>query len=269
MRSQAPASEPGTAAGAARTAALRVLAVDDEAPALDELVWMLSRHPDVAAVLPAGSGETALRVLHEQQPVDAVFLDVQMPGLSGLDLARVLSRFATAPPVVFVTAHEQHAVDAFELSVVDYVLKPVRDERLWEAVRRVVRQIEGREPPHPGDDEAIVVELGGVSRLVPRAEVRWVEAHGDYARLHTASESHLVRVPLTTLAEQWSEAGFVRIHRSFLVSLAYIAEWRTEAGRTTVLVGGHELVVSRRHTRSLRDLLVRRAHTGPRSQGEP
>jgi DNA-binding LytR/AlgR family response regulator len=203
-------------------------------------------------------------VIHEQQ-LDAIFMDVQMPGLSGLDLARVLSRFSTQPPVVFVTAHERHAVDAFELNVVDYVLKPVRDERLSEAVRRVVRRLEGAESvPAAGDDESIVVELGGVSRLVPRAEVLFVEAQGDYARLHTATESHLVRVPLTTLADQWAEAGFVRIHRSSLVALGHITEWRTEGGRTTVVVGGHELIVSRRHTRELRDLLVRRAQPRPR-----
>ena len=245
---------------------LRVLAVDDEAPALDELTWMLGRHECVRQVVPAGSGEAALRVLHEGQ-VDAIFMDVQMPGLSGLDLARVLSRFTTQPPIVFVTAHEQHAVDAFELNVVDYVLKPVRDERLDQAVRRVVRQIHGRETSAATGDETIVVELAGVSRLVARSDVLYVEAQGDYARLHTASESHLVRVPLTTLADQWREAGFVRIHRSSLVALGHITEWRTEGGRTTVVVGGHELVVSRRHTRELRDLLVRRAQ--PRPRGAP
>ncbi len=237
---------------------LRVLAVDDEVPALDELAWMLGRHECVRQVVPAGSGEAALRVLHEGQ-VDAIFMDVQMPGLSGLDLARVLSRFTTQPPIVFVTAHEQHAVDAFELNVVDYVLKPVRDERLDQAVRRVVRVLHGREPAASSTDESIVVELAGVSRLVPRSDVLYVEAQGDYARLHTATESHLVRVPLTTLADQWRDAGFVRIHRSSLVALGHISEWRTESGRTTVVVGGHELVVSRRHTRALRDLLVRRA----------
>ncbi|GAA2742522.1 LytTR family DNA-binding domain-containing protein [Terrabacter aerolatus] len=257
-------ADPSSATGGAPL--LRVLAVDDEAPALDELAWMLGRHECVRQVVPAQSGEAALRVLHDGQ-VDAVFMDVQMPGLSGLDLARVLSRFTTQPPIVFVTAHEQHAVDAFELNVVDYVLKPVRDERLDQAVRRVVRQLGGREPAAASADENIVVELAGVSRLVPRSEVLFVEAQGDYARLHTATESHLVRVPLTTLADQWREAGFVRIHRSSLVALGHIGEWRTEGGRTTVVVGGHELVVSRRHTRALRDLLVRRAQ--PLGRGGP
>lgn len=268
---------------------LRVLAVDDEAPALDELVWLLGQVERIGTVLPADSGEAALRILHEQQ-VDAIFLDVQMPGLSGIDLARVLSRFTAQPPIVFVTAHEQHAVDAFALDVVDYVLKPVRPERLAEAVRRVAQRVDGRggapgddrgenQGGAPGDrsggraaavspaDESILVELAGVSRLVPRADVLFVEAQGDYARLHTRTESHLVRVPLTTLADQWRDAGFVRIHRSFLVSLGHITEWRSQGGRYTVLVGGHELIVSRRHTRALRDLLVRRAQ--PTGRGGP
>ncbi len=95
-------------------------------------------------MLTADSATEALRVLQEQ-PVDAVFTDIRMPGLTGLDLARVLSRFRVPPPVVFVTAHDEHAVDAFELDAVDYVLKPVRDDRLAEAVRRVVRR--RRRPP--------------------------------------------------------------------------------------------------------------------------
>jgi DNA-binding LytR/AlgR family response regulator len=88
------------------------------------------------------------------------------------------------------------------------------------------------------------------------------EAQGDYARLHTADGSHLVRVPLTSLEEQWRDAGFVRIHRSLLVSLAHVEEVRMDAGRCTVVVGGHPLAVSRRHTRELRDLLVRRGRPG-------
>lgn len=256
MSSPTSAAAPGTA-----PERLRVLALDDEEPALDELVWLLRREERIGEVIASDSAAEALRILHER-PVDAIFMDVQMPGLTGLDLARVLSRFTTKPPVVFVTAHEQHAVDAFELNVVDYVLKPVRDERLAEAVRRVVGRIEGRESLPTAEDESILVELGGVSRLVPRADVLYVEAQGDYARLHTASGSHLVRVPLTTLADQWRDAGFVRIHRSLLVALGHISEWRTEGGRTTVIVGGRELVVSRRHTRALRDLLVNRAQPG-------
>ncbi len=237
---------------------LRVLVVDDERPALDELAWLLGRDERVSSVVTADSAADALRVLQEE-PVDAVFSDVAMPGLTGLDLAKVLSRFRHPPPVVFVTAHEQHAVDAYALEVVDYVLKPVRDERLAEAVRRVMSSAA------PGDgqpDDSIPVELGGVTRFVRRSEVRYVEAHGDYARLHTPTGSPLIRVPLTTLEEEWRDAGFVRIHRSHLVALAHVAEVRTDGGRCTVVVDGEELTVSRRHTRALRDLLVRRAKPG-------
>ncbi|MGY2003104.1 LytR/AlgR family response regulator transcription factor [Blastococcus sp. SYSU DS1024] len=238
---------------------LTVLVVDDERPALDELRWLLERDARIGAVVTTDSATEALRILQEGT-LDGVFLDIRMPGLTGLDLARVLSQFKTPPPVVFVTAHDDHAVDAFELDVVDYVLKPVRDDRLTEAVRRVAAARAGRPPPA---DDDIAVELGGVTRFVPRSSIRYVEAQGDYARLHTASGGHLVRVPLTTLEEAWKDAGFVRIHRSLLVALQHVDEVRMDAGRCTVVVAGVELGVSRRHTRELRDLLVRRARPGP------
>ncbi|HEY0646118.1 MAG TPA: response regulator, partial [Nocardioides sp.] len=108
---------------------LRVLVIDDERPALDELMFLLGRDPRIGEVTGSDSATEALRVLQAEE-VDAVFLDIQMPGLTGLDLAQVLSRFKSPPPIVFVTAHEEHAVAAFELRAVDYVLKPVREERL-------------------------------------------------------------------------------------------------------------------------------------------
>jgi DNA-binding LytR/AlgR family response regulator len=241
---------------------LRLLVVDDERPALDELSWLLGRDRRVGEVLASDSAAEALRVLQEGG-VDGVFLDIAMPGLSGLELARVLTRFQEPPPVVFVTAHDEHAVDAFDLNAVDYLLKPVRDDRLEEAVRRVV---EARATAAEDADDQIAVELGGRTRFVARSDVRYVEAQGDYARLHTDAGSHLVRVPLTTLEEQWREAGFVRIHRSLLVSLAHVEEVRMDSGRCTVLVAGEQLAVSRRHTRDLRDLLVRRARPGSGSR---
>ena len=240
---------------------LRVLVIDDEQPAVDELGYLLGRDERVGQVLTSTSATEALRVLREVD-VDAVFLDIRMPGLTGLELAQVLSRFRDPPPVVFVTAHEEHAVDAFDLRAVDYVLKPVREDRLAEAVRRVVDAVEGTAPAAAHEDQ-IPVGLGGVVRFVHLADVTHVEAQGDYARLHTAEGSHLLRVPLSALEERWRPAGFVRIHRSLLVSLAHVAEVRSDAGRCTVLVGRppHQTVlgVSRRHTRELRDLLLRRA----------
>jgi DNA-binding LytR/AlgR family response regulator len=230
---------------------LDVLVVDDERPALDELAWLLGRDDRVGSIRCCDSATAALRVLRDE-PVDAVFVDIAMPGLTGLELAEVLARFSAPPPVVFVTAHAEHAVDAFDLNAVDYVLKPVREERLREAVRRITEV----GPPQPAED-TIPVELGGVTRFVARSEVRYVEAQGDYTRLHTADGSHLVRLPIGALEERWGGAGFVRIHRSLLVSLAHVDEVRVEGGRAAVLVAGRELQVSRRHTPMLRDLLRR------------
>jgi len=250
-------------------AGLRVLAVDDEAPARAELAYLLERDERVATVLTASDGAEALRLL-ETTAVDALFVDIRMPGLDGLDLARVLRRFTSPPAVVFVSAYDSHAVEAFDLNAVDYVMKPVREERLTEAVRRVVESrervviaavaapVDAVEDP----DETIAVELGGVTRFVKRSDVRYVEAHGDYARLVTHDGRHLVRVSLAHLEEQWAEAGFVRIHRRWLVSLPAIDEVRTDVGRMSVRVGDAVLPVSRRHTRELRDRLVRSARLG-------
>jgi DNA-binding LytR/AlgR family response regulator len=239
------------------TMPLRALVVDDERPALEELAYLLGRDPRIGTLRTAGSGAEALRAL-DAEPVDVVFCDVRMPGLDGLDLARVLARFTERPQVVFVTAYERHAIDAFDLRATDYVMKPVRPARLAEAVRRVVEAAGTAAEPNPKpDDETIAVELGGVTRFVQRSQVRYVEAQGDYARLHTPSSSHLVRIPLATLEERWADAGFVRIHRSTLVSLRHVDEIRVDDGRCAVRLGDTVLPVSRRHTKELRDRLVR------------
>ena len=248
---------------------LRVLAVDDEAPALDDLVHQLRAHPRIGEIHTAVDGAAALRrldrALAEGRPIAAVFLDIRMPGLDGTVLGRVLAQFARAPQIVFVTAYEGHAVDAFEIKATDYILKPVRPERLNEAIRRVTEAAGEPEDDEadPAGPEPMPVELGGVTRFVTPAEVLYVEAQGDYARLHTASGSHLVRIPLAALSERWTGAGFVRVHRSHLVALSAIKELRLDSGRCTVLVGDAELPVSRRHVRELRDLLVRRARRSP------
>jgi DNA-binding LytR/AlgR family response regulator len=246
------------------TAGLRVLAVDDEPPALDELAYLLRADPRVGSVHTAGDATGALRLLRDAD-IDAVFLDIRMPGLDGMELARVLSRFAKPPVVVFVTAYEERAVEAFELGVIDYIRKPVQAERLAESLRRITAARLLPIPPavagrrERAEDPTIPVELAGVTRLLPRSAVRWVEAQGDYARLHTAEGSHLVRIPLATLAERWADAGFVRIHRSYLVQLRLITELRLAGGAYVVVVDGRELPVSRRHTRDLKDRLVRAA----------
>ena len=238
---------------------LRALVADDEEPALAELVYLLSTDPRIGEIRTASNGPDALKIL-QAADLDVVFCDIKMPGLDGIDLARVLSNFKTRPQIVFVTAYDEHAVAAFELDATDYVMKPVRAERLSEAVRRVVSAGVAPQSATPGedqDDEVIPVELAGVTRFVQRSTVRYVEAQGDYARLHTGQNSHLVRVPLSTLEERWRDAGFTRIHRSTLVALAHVDEMRVDGGRCAVRVGDDWLPVSRRHTRELRDLLVR------------
>ncbi|MCL2555235.1 MAG: response regulator transcription factor, partial [Actinomycetia bacterium] len=191
---------------------LRVLAVDDEPPALEDLTYLLRGDHRIGRVLAAGSSDAALRLL-ECEPVDAVFLDIRMPGLDGLDLMRVLRRFAHPPAVVFVTAYEDFAVDAFALKACDYLLKPVGRERLAEAVRRVAELIDGGPPGTGGAsragrgadaaDERIPVDLGGVTRFVSRDEVAYAEASGDYVRLHAGGRAPLVRVSLAVLEERW------------------------------------------------------------------
>lgn len=243
---------------------LAVLVVDDEQPALDELAYLLARDDRVGDIRTCASAREALKILGDGD-VDAVFLDVAMPGLNGLELASVLGRFKEQPRVVFVTAHSEHAVEAFDLRAVDYLLKPVREERLREAVRRICDT--GASAP---DEETLPVELGGVTRFVPRSEVRYVEAQGDYVRLHTATGSHLVRLPISALEERWGDAGFIRIHRSLLVALSQISEVRAEGGRYAVVIDGRELQVSRRLTPALRDLLRRqRQGTAPPGPGHP
>lgn len=244
------------------TRLLDVLAVDDEAPALDELTYLLGRHPCVGNVYSVGDANAALRELSERA-LDALFLDINMPGLSGLELAAVLANFSQPPAVVFVTAHDDKALAAFEVGATDYLLKPLRTERLDEAVRRVLAA-RSSEPPQPEDaDEVVPVELGGITRLVRRDSIGWVEAEGDYARLHSASGSHLVRIPLSTLETRWRNLGFQRVHRSYLVSLPLVTGLRTTDGGVLVRVRENgdspavELPVSRRQTRELRDRLVR------------
>src|SRR3954471_12954640 len=134
-----PPAAPGPAAATAPLG-LHALLVDDEAPALSELSYLLRRDDRIGRIRTASSGADALRAL-EAAPVDVVFCDIKMPGLDGMDLARVLARFAQRPHVVFVTAYDEHALAAFDLSATDYVLKPVRAERLAEAVRRVVHAV--------------------------------------------------------------------------------------------------------------------------------
>ncbi len=286
---------------------LRVLVVDDEAPSLADLVYELKTFEEVAEVVEAENADNALRALRAST-FDAVFLDVRMPGLDGLELGRVLNQFRVPPPIVYVTAFESHAVEAFDVDAVDYLLKPVRRERLAIALAKAVQR-RPSEPQHsqtaspaagaaspnafvraaesdsappvsteaenaltseplseplaqPGeksqfDDEMISLEVGGRIRMIHRSDVLYVSASGDYVRLHVAGSSVLVRVAMATLEDRWAKAGFVRIHRSYLVALAHITEVRVERGRGyLVRIDDRMLPVSRRLGPQLRTRLI-------------
>ncbi|CAO0837962.1 DNA-binding response regulator OS=Streptomyces microflavus OX=1919 GN=Smic_74120 PE=4 SV=1 [Streptomyces microflavus] len=235
---------------------LRVLAVDDEPPALEELLYLLRADPRIRSAEGAtwsDRGAAPHRQRRGRGPRRPVRDRRRLPrhphgGPHRPRRRPAPRRIRLAPLIVFVTAHEGFAVHAFDLKAVDYVLKPVRRERLAEAVRRVAEQV-GDRSPAPVNDTAtdqIPVELGGVIRFIPIDEIAYAEAQGDYARLHTATGSHLVRIPLTTLEERWRSRGFVRIHRRHLVALGRIDELRLDAGSMSVRIGQAELAVSRR-----------------------
>jgi DNA-binding LytR/AlgR family response regulator len=228
---------------------INVLVVDDELPAVEELAFLLGRDERIGKVLRATSGAEALAAL-AAGGIDAVFLDIHMPAVSGLDIAGFIARSSTPPAVVFVTADEDHALAAFELAAVDYLLKPVRTERLARSVGRISELHDGGSAP-----EMITVDQGGTTRMIRRDDVTYVQAQGDYARLHTADASYLIRVPLADLEQQWADAGFIRTHRSYLVALKHVSSMKLAADGPRVTVAGAGLPISRRHLPIVREKL--------------
>ena len=233
------------------------LVVDDEAPARDELVYLLRTIPAIGSVHAVSRSADAIRRLQQHQ-YDLVFLDVRMPDLDGLEVARLLQRFAVPPAVIFVTAYDQYAVGAFDVQARDYLLKPVSRARLEKALHRTLgaarRQAAAQaRKPVP----AIPVDLSGRIRMVESSQVCWVEAVGDYVRLHLDDGlAYLIRMPISHVEEKWSDGGFVRIHRGHLVPLRAITEFAVVGGNHTVTVSGRVLPVSRRHARDVRELFL-------------
>ena len=232
---------------------LRLLAVDDEEPALADLVRMLEASPAVGEVRAARSADEALLALAEG-PLDALFLDVRMPGLDGLELAGVLRQFDRPPAVVFVSAYDDFAVRAFELEALDYLVKPVSRRRLDEAIDRV-----GRAGPGGGEDEMLPVDTPrGATRLLARSSILVLQAHGDYVRVVSDDGRFLLRAALVDLAERWARHGFLRVHRSFVVNLRRAVEVRPRLNGTAVLVmaDGTEVPIARRQVGELRRRLA-------------
>jgi DNA-binding LytR/AlgR family response regulator len=242
---------------------LKILAVDDERPQLQDLARLLSSSPMVEAVECASDGHDAL-LKASAQPYDAIFLDVRMPDLDGLELARVLRRFASPPQLVFVTAYDSAAVDAFELRALDYLLKPVARQRVEKALERVASAVSATEqatgeadssPPTPREGDVIAVAnvRSGSTRLIPRTSILYVQSHGDFVRIVVEDGRYLLRATLTDVQRRWEQFGFVRVHRQYVANLNNAVELRPLFGGTAELVfsDGRTIPVARRHVAEL------------------
>ena len=234
---------------------IRALIVDDEEPARGELRYLLAAHPEVDVVGEAASADEALALAGSVR-YDAVFLDIELPGMTGLDVARLVLDRSERPAVVFVTAHDRYAVDAFAVEAFDYLVKPVEPVRL---ARVVERWSQARRREAPPVEKIAVVSAGGAKTLLDYDAVYWVEADGDYSRVHTFDRVYLSTSSLRGLGEALPAARFARIHRSHLVNLAKVAAVRRGGPDRLRLVLDDqqhtELDVARRQTRVLRERL--------------
>ena len=233
----------------------RALIVDDEAPARGELRYLLAAHPEVEIVGEAANAGEAL-ALAERVRYDVVFLDIELPGLTGLEAARLILDRRERPAVVFVTAHERYALHAFAVEAFDYLVKPVDPERLARVVERMAQERRREAPPV---EKIPVVSAGGAKTLVDYEAVYWIEADGDYSRVHTYDRSYLSTSSLRELDELLPANRFSRIHRGHLVNLAKVAAVRRAApDRLRLALDDEqktELDVARRQTRAIRERL--------------
>ncbi len=233
---------------------MRALIVDDEAPARSELRYLLAAHPEVEVVGEAATAPEALEIA-AAMPYDVVFCDVEMPGLSGLEAARLVRERPGAPRLVFVTAHERYAVDAFAVEAFDYLLKPVDPQRL----ARVVERLAAARPRAPAQVEKIPVVSAGKTTLIDYDAVHFVRADGDYSRVHTFDRSYLCTLSLRDLENVLPADRFARVHRSAIVNLAKVASVsRAGADRLRLTLddkASTQVDVARRQSRALRERL--------------
>jgi two-component system, LytTR family, response regulator len=215
-------------------APLRVLVVDDEAPARRGLRGILARHAEVEIVGEAGSGREAIAATESLSP-DVVFLDIQMPDGDGFDVVRALGTTRT-PAIVFCTAYDEFAVRAFEAHALDYLLKPIAPARVAEALQRVHRQradgalsaglhrllaqVEARDRYR----QRFVVRDGARAQFVPVPAIDWIESDGNYVRLISGTQQWLVRETLSHVESVLDPSRFLRVHRSLIVQLARVTQ---------------------------------------------
>ena len=250
-----------------------VLVVDDEPLAREVAVSLLRRDPEVATTSECGDGLRARQLIEEAHP-DIVFLDMEMPGLSGLQVAEQLQR--SGPVVVFITAFSQYAVDAFELAATDYVLKPFSDERFLEALGRAKRRVRERrlgelasqmagmaaelqpwnqEPGAQRHLQRLSIKQGDRSVVLRADEIVWIEAQDYCVTIHSTRGKHLVRASLTSLEGRLAPETFVRTHRMAIVNLQHVRETEDRDGLRLVLSEGSHVGVSRSRRSQVEALL--------------
>jgi len=231
---------------------VRALIVDDEAPARSELRYLLQAHSEVNIVGEASSAAEAIDLTRELA-YDVVFLDVEMPGASGLETAPHIQEQQDPPAIVFVTAHAEYAVDAFAVEAFDYLLKPVDPERL----ARVVERLRERSHENAAPVDKIPVVAGSGTELLDPDQIHFAHAEGDYSRVHTYDRAYLCTSSLGELEDRLG-SRFARIHRSYLVNLAKVSGVRRASDRFRLQLADEartELDVSRRQSREVRDRL--------------
>lgn len=234
---------------------LKAMIVDDEAPARSELRFLLDEVGDVEVVAEADNVRAAIENLKKSR-CDVMFLDINMPGVNGMQLAEALSKIKNLPAVVFVTAYGEYAADAFDVNAVDYLVKPVETERLRRAVEKV-RTTLGLTAKQ-GSSERIPVEKGGKKILVPVDKIRYITAKDDYSCLYTEDDHYLSTISLTKLEERLADANFFRVHRRHIVNLSYVSEVESVPGGTLELTmrdDGEKIPVSRRRVAPLKKVL--------------
>lgn len=196
-----------------------VLIVDDEPPIRAELRYLLGRDARIGEIDEAGSGGEAVQKILASRP-DVLFLDIQMPGTNGMRIAETLSGLKNPPLLVFVTAFNQFAADAFDLNVVDYVLKPVEEARLARTLDKLGVQLDARRSStREGVPMRLAVERGGKRLFIPVSDICYVEACADYTHAVTPNGTYLVCESISSLEERLAKEGFLRVHRSYLVNV--------------------------------------------------
>lgn len=234
---------------------LKAIIVDDEAPARSELKFLLDELNQTEIVAEASSVREAIEQL-QSHPCDVVFLDINMPEATGMQLAEALQKLKFPPSVVFVTAYSEYALDAFKVKAVDYLVKPVETERLAQAIARVREQVTLQAQIQRS--ERIPVEKGGKKILIGIDQIRFVMARDDYAYLQTDTDRYFSTVSLAQLEKRLDGHGFFRVHRGYLVNLSLVKEVESVSGGTLLLTldGVEEKVpVSRRRVSSLKKAL--------------